>query len=75
MPITPDQTTFRRLQTDLPVAVTVFLSIDGNLVDGTPMPGPWQSIEVALTAEEQAVAMTIVQRARVALANKVNGNA
>lgn len=75
MPITPEQTTFRRLQTDLPVAVTVFLSIDGTLVDGTPMPGPWQGVEVALTIDEQEVAMGIVQRARVALANKVNGNA
>lgn len=72
MPITPDQTTFRRLQTDLPVTVTVFLSIDGTLVDGTPMPGPWQGIEIQLTQEEQAVAMGIVQRARVILADKIN---
>lgn len=75
MPITPDQTTFRRLQTDLPVAVTVFLSIDGTLVDGTPMPGPWHGIEVPLTPDEQAVAMGIVQRARVTLAETVNSAA
>ena len=72
MPVTPDQTTFRRLQTDLPVAVTVFLSIDGTLATGEPMPGPWQGIEIQLTPEEQAVAMGIVQRARVILADKIN---
>lgn len=71
--ITHDQTTFRRLQTDNPAAVTVFLSIDGTLVDGTPMPGPWQGIEISLTSDEQSVAMAIVQRARVILAAKTNG--
>lgn len=71
--ITTEQTTCRRLQTDNPASVTVFLSIDGTLVDGTPMPGPWQGINIALTEDEQAVAMAIVQRARVILAAKTNG--
>lgn len=69
--ITPDQTTFRRLQTDNPASVTVFLSIDGTLATGEPMPGPWQGIDIALTAEEQAVAQAIVQRARVIMADRV----
>ncbi len=75
MPILPEQTTFRRVQTDDPSSLTVFLSIDGTLADGSPMPGPWQSFVVPLTEAEQAMALAIVARARVMLADKVNAPA
>jgi hypothetical protein len=72
MPITPEQTTFRRVQTDDPSSLTVFLSIDGTLADGTPMAGPWQSFTIPLTEAEQAMALAIVGRARMLCAEKAN---
>ena len=72
--ITPEQTTFHRVQTDDPSTLTVFLSVDGTLVDGTPISGPWQGINVTLTAEEMAMAQAIVARARQTLADQINGN-
>lgn len=75
MPITPDQTTFRRLQTDDPATVTVFLSIDGQLIDGTPQPGPWREFRIVLTPEEQAASLAIVARARQQFADQINNPA
>lgn len=72
MPILPEQTTFRRVQTDDPSRLTVFLSIDGALADGTPMAGPWRAFDVPLTEAEQAMALAIVARARAMFADKVN---
>lgn len=72
MPILPEQTTFRRVQTDDPSSLTVFLSIDGQLADGTPMAGPWQGFVVPMTEAEQAMALAIVARARVMFADNVN---
>lgn len=73
MPLVPDNLTFRRLQTDDPRRVTVFLSIDGTLADGTPFDGPWQSVTVDLTDEELAVAVALKDRAKVALCDRLNG--
>lgn len=73
--ITPEQTTFRRIQSDNPTAVTVYLSIDGQLADGSPIAGPWQGFDIALTPEEAQMALAIVARARVLLADQVNGAA
>ena len=72
MPITPEQTTFRRIQSDDPRSVTVFLSIDGQLADGTPMAGPWRAFDVSLTSEETQMALAIVARARVKFATEIN---
>lgn len=73
MPISPEQTTFRRLQTDAPASVTIFLSIDGTLADGSPAEGPWQGITVDLTEAEQTMALALVARARQILCDRVNG--
>lgn len=70
--ITPEQTTFRRLQTDNPSVVTVFLSLDGQLADGTAVSGPWQGFDIQLTAEEMAVAAAIVGRARTQFVTALN---
>jgi hypothetical protein len=70
--ITPEQTTFHRLQSDSPAAVSVFLSLDGTLADGSPLSGPWHQYAVPLTADEQAIAAAIIARARVMFAAELN---
>lgn len=70
--ITPEQTTFRRIQSDDPTAVTVFLSLDGQLIDGTPMAGPWQGFIIPLTPEEQTMSLAIVARARQQYVDQLN---
>jgi hypothetical protein len=70
--ISPDQTTFRRIQSDNPTSVQVFLSLDGQLADGSPIAGPWQGFYIPLTPEEQQMALAIVARARVLFAAQIN---
>jgi hypothetical protein len=70
--MTPDQTTFQRLQTDSPDAVTVFLSLDGTLADGSTITGPWDAFTVPLTEAEIATAAGIIDRAREQFAARIN---
>lgn len=73
MTITADNLTFRHMETKDPAIVTVFLSLDGTLADGSPVAGPWRSVVVELNDSEQAVAATIKDRAKAALVAQING--
>lgn len=75
MPLTPEQTTFRRIQTDDPRKLTVFLSVDGTLATGEQIAGPWTGIDITLTDTEVAAAQAVVARARVELCARVNAPA
>ena len=70
--ITPDQLTFRRLQTDDHNNVTVFASIDGVLADGSPASSPWKSVTKALTADQKAVADALVAQALQDICDTLN---
>lgn len=72
MPITSNQLTFKRMQTDLDSRVTVFAALDGTLADGSSVEGPWQSIEVELTADEIDTLNAIKARAKTAIAAVLN---
>ena len=73
MTITAENLTFRHMETKEPTTVTVFLSLDGTLADGSPVAGPWRSVVVELTEAEQAVAAAIKDRAKSALVAQING--
>lgn len=73
MSVTASQLTFKRMQTDSPTRITVFAALDGTLADGSTTEGPWHSAEIELTAEEQAVAAAIKDRAKTAIAAAMNG--
>ena len=60
------------MQTDSPDSISVFLSIDGVLADGSLVSGPWREMTIALTDAEKAVAAAIIDRARVAFVEEVN---
>ena len=62
--MTPDQLTFRRMQSDDTTKITIFCSIDGTLADGTSFDGPWQSVTLDLTDDELAVVEKIKDRAK-----------
>jgi len=72
MPLLPEQTTFRRLQTDAPASLTVFFSVDAQDALGRVTDGPWESITLALTPEEVTVATGIVARFRQAYCDRIN---
>ena len=72
MPLIPEQTTFRRIQTDDPASLTAFFSVDGTDALGRPQAGAWESITLPLTAEEAAFALALVGRLRQAYCDKVN---
>ncbi len=71
--LTPEQLTFKRLQTDAPDTVSVFVAVDGVLADGTPITGSWESITITLTPEEAAAALAIVNRAKQEFCDRQNG--
>jgi hypothetical protein len=71
MPLTPDQFTFRRFQSD-GGPVTVFSSLSSALPDGSTVEGPWQSADVIPTTEEQAVLDAITARGRQQIADRIN---
>jgi hypothetical protein len=70
----PSQTTFRRIQTDDPTALTAFFSIDSVDALGRLQSGAWESITLTLTAEEAAFANAIVARLRQAYCDGVNSS-
>jgi hypothetical protein len=70
--LTTDKTTFRRIQTDNPVRLTAFFSVDATDALGRVIEGPWDSVTLELTAEEAAFAANIVSRMRQAYCDKVN---
>lgn len=70
--LTPDKTTFRRAQTDSPGSLEVFFSIDSTDALGRPVDGPWGSVSVEFTEQEQSVIAGIVARARQAYCDKIN---
>jgi len=66
MPLTPNQTTFRRIQTDDPSAITVFFSVDATDALGRVVAGPMEAVNLTLTSDELAFAASLVERARAA---------
>lgn len=60
------------METKDPTKITVFLSVDGTLADGSPVSGPWQGVDVELTAEEISVVAAITDRAKAVLVGGVN---
>lgn len=72
MPLTPEQTTFRRIQTDDPSSLTAFFSVDATDALGRVTAGPWESVTLPLTADEAAFALALVGRLRQAYCDQVN---
>lgn len=72
MPLLPEQTTFRRIQTDDPSSLTAFFSVDATDALGRPQAGPWEAVTVTLTAEEAAFAASLIGRMRQAYCDRVN---
>ena len=70
--LTPEQTTFRRIQTDDPSSLTAFFSVDATDALGRVTAGPWESVTLPLTAEEAAFAGALVARLRQAYCDQVN---
>jgi hypothetical protein len=70
--ISADQLTFRHMETKDPTRITVFLSMDGTLADGSVIAGPLQSVEVELTEAELAVAIALKDRAKATLLERIN---
>lgn len=73
MSLTPEQTTFRRIQTDNPGVLTVYLSVDATDATGATIDGPWRPVDIALTEAEAAAALAVVARARQSLCDRING--
>jgi len=72
MPLTPDKTTFRRIQTDSPAKITAYFSVDATDALGRQIAGPWEPVTITLTEEEAAFALALVARARQAFCDKIN---
>jgi hypothetical protein len=70
--LTADKTTFRRIQTDDPSAITVFFSVDATDALGRVVAGPMESVQLTLTGEELAFASALVERARAEYVNAKN---
>lgn len=68
----PEQTTFRRIQTDDPSSITAFFSVDGVDALGRPQAGAWESVTLPLTAEEASFALALVGRLRQAYCDQIN---
>ena len=70
--LTPDQTTFRRLQTDSPGSVTMYFSVDAADAMGRVIDGPWHAITLELTPEEQIFSAGLVARFRQTFCDQIN---
>jgi hypothetical protein len=70
--LSPNQTTFRRIQTDDPTGITVFFSVDATDALGRTVAGPMEAVQLTLTSEELAFASAIVERARAEYVNQKN---
>jgi hypothetical protein len=72
MPLSLNQTTFRRIQTDDPTAVTVFFSVDATDALGRVVAGPMEAITMPLTGEQLTFAAGLVEHARMAYVAQKN---
>jgi hypothetical protein len=71
--LTPDQTTFRRAQTDDTSGITVFFSMDLTDPFGQVKVGDMEAVRVEFTADELPVIAGIVSRARAMYVDGKNG--
>ena len=72
--LTPEQTTFRRAQTDEADKLTMFFSVDSMDAIGRPVSSPWEAVAVTFTEEEATVIAAIVARARQLFCDKINNS-
>ncbi len=72
MAISPNQLTYRRHQSDSPTTMTVFVSMDGTLVDGSPIEGPWRGVTVTLTDAQAQVILDVIDLAKTTEADRIN---
>ena len=63
--LTPELTTFHRIQTDDPAHAVVFFSMDLVTPMNTTISGPIEPVQVELTGDELAVFQALVTRARL----------
>ena len=71
--LTPEQTTFRRAQTDEADKLTLFFSVDSVDAIGRPVSSPWEAVSVTFTEEEATAIAAVVARARQAFCDRING--
>jgi hypothetical protein len=70
---TPEQTTFRRIESSDTSRASVWLSVDLTHPNCSIVPGDPSCVVIEITPEEQAMVAAIVTRARVAFCERVNG--
>jgi len=71
--LTPEQTTFRRAQTDDTNGITVFFSMDLTDPFGQVKVGDMEAVRVEFTPDELPVIAGIVARARALYVDGKNG--